>query len=73
MKISKILHLLSILFGISGLLALVGYYAVGQDGAIFGMNQAHLFRDAGILVAFALWFLLGAIHHLLLEKKGEMV
>lgn len=46
LKLSWLVHLVSILLGILGALALSGAWVAGERGALFGLSQAHLFGDA---------------------------
>lgn len=73
MKISKILHVVSVVVGVAGIVALVGAYIAGPSGTVFGFNQNHLFIDAGISILIAIWLQLATLHHMMLEKKGEIV
>lgn len=73
MKISKILHVVSVVVGVAGIVALVGAYSAGPDGTAFGFTQNHLFIDAGISILIAIWLQLATVHHMMLEKKGEVV
>ncbi|TAK58580.1 hypothetical protein EPO14_01920 [Patescibacteria group bacterium] len=73
MKISKILHVVSVIVGVAGIVALVGAYIAGPSGTVFGLNQNHLFIDAGIRILIAIWLQLATLHHMTLEKKGEIV
>lgn len=54
MKLSKLIHLFSIIVGMVGVLALVGAWAAGSDGQVFGLSQAHLFNDAIVLQLIAI-------------------
>lgn len=54
MRLSKLIHLASILLGIVGALALLGAWAAGEQGAVFGLSQAHLFSDAIVLELMAI-------------------
>lgn len=73
MKISKVLHIVSVLAGFWGVLALVGAWLAGQDGTIWGFSQQHCFYDAIVLVLIAIWLQLATMHHIMLEKKNEMI
>jgi hypothetical protein len=73
MKISKVLHIVSVIAGFWGVLALVGAWLAGQDGTIWGFSQQHCFYDAIVLVLIAIWLQLATMHHIMLEKKNEMI
>lgn len=67
------MHVASIILGFAGIIALVGAYIAGPQGAIFGFSQDHLFIDAGLRILLAIWFQLAAIHHMKLEEKKIML
>ena len=73
MKISKVLHVTSVAVGSLGVLALVGAWCANRYGAVWGMNESHLFMDAIILVLIAVWLQIATIHHMMLEKRGEII
>ena len=73
MKLSKTFHVLSIIAGLAGVIALVGAYIAGPTGAIFGFTQNHLFIDAVIRFLLAIWLQLATLHHMKLEEKGEWI
>jgi len=54
MKLSKLIHVISILLGILGAAALVCAWMAGEDGLFLGLSQAHLFSDAIILELMAI-------------------
>lgn len=54
MKLSRLMHLTSILLGLVGALALIGAWTVGEEGAVLGLSQAHLFSDAIIFELMAI-------------------
>ncbi len=73
MKISKILHVLSVVSGFAGVIALLVAWSAGENGIALGFSQIHLFKDAEILVLIAIWLSIGTIHHMKLEEKGEII
>lgn len=73
MKLSKLFHVLSVIAGVAGIVALVGAYSAGPNGTVFGFSQNHLFIDAGIQILIAIWLQLATLHHMMLERKGEIV
>ena len=54
MKLSKLIHLISILVGIVGALALFGAWIAGEKGTFLGFSQAHLFNDAIVFELIAI-------------------
>jgi hypothetical protein len=54
MKLSRLMHVASILLGLAGALALIGAWAAGEEGAVLGLSQAHLFSDAIVFELMAI-------------------
>lgn len=73
MKLSKVFHVLSVIFGLAGIVALVGAYGAGPSGTVMGFTQNHLFIDAGIRILVAIWLQLATFHHMKLEEKRELI
>ncbi len=73
MKLSKLFHIVSVVSGCAGVVALLGAWSAGTTGTAFGFTQPHLFIDAIVLVLIAIWLQLATMHHIMLEKKGEIV
>ena len=73
MKLSKLMHAGSIVSGLAGVIVFAGALLNAADGLVFGITKIDALLCAGILLLMAVWFVLGAIHHMMLEKKGEIV
>lgn len=73
MKLSKIFHIVSVIVGLVGVIALLGAWNAGVSGTAFGFTQNHLFMDAIVLVLIAIWMQLATMHHMKLEEKGEII
>jgi hypothetical protein len=73
MKLSKVFHVLSIIAGFLGIIALLGAWYASKNSSAFGMSEAHLFNDAMVLILIAIWIQLATIHHMKLEEKGERI
>ncbi|MEK7148197.1 MAG: hypothetical protein AAB758_02765 [Patescibacteria group bacterium] len=78
MKLSKVLHIASIISGALGVLALFGVWGGGMMSLGYGMmgnSQGFMSMSSGsiALLVIAIWFQLGAIHHMMLEKRGEVI
>ncbi len=73
MKLSKVLHIGSIVAGIWGILALIGAWMAGEGGTIWGFSQQHCFFDAIVLMLIAIWLAVSTMHHMMLEKTGERI
>ena len=54
MKLSKFIHLMSLIVGVVGALALVGAWAAGENETVLGLTQTHLFYDAIVLELIAI-------------------
>ena len=70
MKLSKLIHIISIIVGMVGVLALVGAWAAGSDGQVFGLPQTHLFNDAIVLELVAIAAAVCALVRLQLEATN---
>ena len=74
MKLSRVLHVLSVLLGLTGL----GLWAVailGMPAGVFRFGQT---RETMLLCAIlsfltAIWLVISAMHHMTLETRGELV
>lgn len=73
MKISKILHVISVVVGLAGVVAFIGAVTGGADNLVFGVTKIDALLCAGILILIAIWSGIGTIHHMMLEKKGEIL
>lgn len=54
MKLSRLVHFMSIVLALAGALALVGAWLAGENGAVLGLSQQHLFYDAIALELIAI-------------------
>ena len=73
MKLSKIMHVASVVVGFIAVITFLGALLGGADNSVFGITKADALLCTGILVLFAIWGQVGAIHHMMLEKKGEII
>lgn len=73
MKLSKILHVGSVVAGLAGIIAFMGALIGGANNQVFGITKMDVLACAGILMLMAIWFVLGAMHHMILEKRGEII
>lgn len=64
---SKLLHVLAVIVGIVGFLALVGAWIAGDEDFL-GFAQEHLFSDATGLLLLAILLALGTLIHQNIEK-----
>ena len=70
MKISKLSHVLSVLFGLGG--AVLWIVAVFASPA-FGQTQEVMLMCAALSFLAAIFLVLAAMHHIVLEKTKEIV
>ncbi len=73
MKISKVLHVLSVISGVIGLFAFLGTWGGGMYGMMGGAYNNMMTNSPIIYFLIAIWLQLGTMHHIMLEKKGEIV
>ena len=73
MKLSKILHVLSIIVGLVGIVTFARAILGGSDNLVFGVTKVDALLCAGILILIAIWLAVGTIHHMMLEKTGEII
>ena len=73
MKLSKLMHVVSVIVGLIGVVSFFGAVFGGSDNLIFGVTKADALLCAGILILIAIWIQIATIHHMMLEKTGEIV
>ena len=73
MKPSKIMHVLSGIVGLIGVIMFLGALRVGSDGVVYGITKMDALACVAILVLIATWLQVATIHHMMLEKKGEII
>ena len=73
MKPSKLMHAASVIVGIAGVVTFTAAILNGTDGIVFGITKIDALLCAGILILIAIWGQIGAIHHMMLEKRGEIL
>lgn len=73
MKLSKLLHVGSVVVGLVGVFAFVSAIFGGGDNLVFGITKIDALLCAGILVLIAIWLAIGTIHHMMLEERGEVI
>ena len=73
MKLSKILHVISVIVGFVGAIVFVGAVLGGSDDLVFGVTKFDALFCAAILFLIAIWSQIGTIHHMMLEKHGEII
>lgn len=73
MKLSKILHVLTVLVGLIGIGTLVAATIAGSDNLVLGFTREHLLFCSIIVFLIAIWLQLATIHHMMLEKNGDII
>lgn len=73
MKLSKVLHVISVIVGFIGVIVFIGTLLGGSDNEVFGVTKMDALACAAILMFIAIWSQQGAIHHMMLEKRGEII
>lgn len=74
MKLSKLLHVLSVLLGLTGVIMWTVSILAWPAGAIrFGVTRDVMLLCAILSLLTAIWLVIGAMHHIMLEKSGEIL
>ena len=73
MKLSKLMHVGSVVVGLIGAGTFVVAIFGGVDNLVFGVTKVDALLCAGILILIAIWLSIGTIHHMMLEKRGEII
>ena len=73
MKLSKVMHVVSVVVGFIGVIVFLGAVLNGSDNLVFGITKADALACAAVLILIAIWTQIGTIHHMMLEQKGEIV
>lgn len=67
------MHITSVVVGLAGVITFVAAVLGGADNVVFGVTKADALACAAILILIATWVQIGTIHHMILEKRGEIV
>ena len=74
MKSSKLFHVVSVLFGLAGLLLwALAIFAAPASGVMFGQTREVMLMCGVLSLLTAIWLLIGAMHHITLAKMGQRV
>jgi len=73
MKLSKVMHVGSVMAGLIGVIVFVATLVGGGDNLVFGITKMDALACSAILILIATWLQIATIHHMMLEKKGEIV
>ena len=73
MKLSKLMHVTSVVVGFAGVIVFAGAILSGSNSLVFGITKVDALICSAILILIAIWVQIATIHHMMLEKKGEIV
>lgn len=73
MKLSKLMHVASVIVGLTGVVSFATAIVGGADNLVFGVTKVDALLCSGVLILIAIWLQVATIHHMMLEKKGEIV
>ena len=67
------MHVSSVMVGFAGVITFVSAVLGGADNIVFGVTKTDALACAAILILIATWAQIGTIHHMMLEKHGEII
>ena len=67
------MHALSVLVGVTGVVSFAAAVFGGADNIVFGVTKVDALLCAGLFMLIAIWLQIATIHHMMLEKRGEIV
>jgi hypothetical protein len=73
MKLSKVMHVGSVMVGLIGVISFLAAVFGGADNSVLGVTKIDALLCAGILILIATWLQVATIHHMMLERKGEVI
>ncbi len=73
MKVSKLMHVISVLAGFAGVFTFAAAILGGADNLVFGITKVDALLCSAILILIATWVQVATIHHMMLEQRGELV
>ncbi len=73
MKISKVLHVVSVIVGAIGVVTFLGAVFNSVNGMVFGVTKMDSLLCSAILILIATWLQIATMHHMMLEKNGEKI
>lgn len=74
MKLSKILHVISILMGLIGMAMSAFAVLFWPAGVVwFGLTREVMLLCSITSLLAAIWIQIATIHHMMLEKRGEII
>ncbi len=73
MKFSSLMHIISVLSGIVGVIVFAGAIVGGSDDLVFGITKFDALLCSVVLLLIAIWVQIATVHHMMLEKKGKLI
>ena len=73
MKFSKLMHIASVIVGFIGVITFLTAVLSGSDNLVFEVTKIDALLCTGILFLIAIWVQIATIHHMMLEKRGEII
>lgn len=73
MKLSKLMHIISVTTGVIGVIVFLATLLGGSDYSVWGVTTVHALLCTSILFLIAIWTQIATIHHMMLEKKKEII
>ena len=74
MKLSKLFHVISVILGLIGLAMSAVAVLFWSAGVVwFGMTRDVMLMCSITFLLAAIWIQIATIHHIMLEKKGEII
>jgi len=74
MKLSKVLHVISVIAGLIGvLMSAVAVLIWPADVVWFGMTRDIMLLCSITTLLAAIWLQIATIHHMMLEKSGQII
>lgn len=67
------MHVVSVIAGLVGVIVFVAAILGGSDNLVFGITKTDALLCSAILILIATWLQIATIHHMMLERKGEIV
>ena len=67
------MHVVSVVVGLTGVVSFAAAILGGADNLVFGVTKVDALLCAAILILIAIWLQIATIHHMMLEKRGEII
>ena len=73
MKLSKALHVVSVAAGLIGVVMTAFAVLFWPEGDVLGLTRQIMLLCSIAILLVAIWTQIAAIHHMMLEKKGQVI